>query len=371
MLAGARRTGSGKAGRTGSENTQTSADTNAAELQSPPKAEVTRSHVLREMSFQGKPSSVLIFLALIFLIFVWSLNYVVAKIGLRELPALALASFRVVTAGIVSLPALFFPQAGKREDLHVTLEVSGKPPSGLHELWTVTYLGFFNVILNQGCYTVGLNYTSVSHSALIIGCAPILILIFSCAMRLEGLTRRKVIGMVLAFAGAAAVGLEHGRNSGAGVTGDLLTLIAGIGLALYTVLGKRAFEEYGAVRLSLLSNVAGAVLVLPVTIWQISSLSRAGRLGSVGLGGWGAVIYMGVLASAVSYILYFWALRYMTPARLGAVSYLQPIGATLLGLILLGEPITRSVAIGGLLIIAGVYAIETHAREPRGEQELA
>jgi drug/metabolite transporter (DMT)-like permease len=327
--------------------------------------------VIVEVHPVSRPSSAWILLTLIFLILVWSLNYIVAKVGLRELPPLALGSFRLVTAGVVSLPVVFFPRAGKREGLHVTLEVSEEPPSELHELWTVTYLGFFNVILNQGCYTVGLNYTSVSHSALIIGCAPILILILSCAMRLEALTRRKVIGMVLAFAGAAAVGVEHGRNSGAGVTGDLLTLVAGVGLALYTVLGKRAFEEYGAVQLSLLSNIAGAVLVLPVAIWQISSLSRAGRLDSVGLEGWGAVIYMGVLASAVSYILYFWALRYMTPARLGAVSYLQPVGATLLGLILLGEPVTRSVAIGGLLIIAGVYAIETHAREPRFGQESA
>jgi drug/metabolite transporter (DMT)-like permease len=61
----------------------------------------------------------------------------------------------------------------------------------------------------------------------------------------------------------------------------------------------------------------------------------------------------------------------MTPARLGAVSYLQPIGAILLGLVLLGEPITRRVAVGGLLIIAGVYAIETHPHEPQPEEGLA
>jgi drug/metabolite transporter (DMT)-like permease len=100
-------------------------------------------------------------------------------------------------------------------------------------------------------------------------------------------------------------------------------------LALYTVLGKRAVTEYGA------------------------------------------VIYMGVLASAVSYLLYFLVLRYMTPARLGAVSYLQPVGATLLALVLLGEPITRRVALGGLLVIAGVYAIQTRSGDIRPDRELA
>jgi DME family drug/metabolite transporter len=82
------------------------------------------------------------------------------------------------------------------------------------------------------------------------------------------------------------------------------------------------------------------------------------------------VIYLGVVGSTVSYVLYFWALRYMTPARLGAVSYLQPVGAILLGLLLLGEPITGRVAVGGFLIIAGVYAIETHPGDSQPEEEL-
>jgi len=304
-----------------------------------------------------------------FLIFVWSLNYIVAKIGLRELPPLALGSLRLVTSGIVSLPVLFFPRVGER-DLKVRVEVS--PSRNLRALWTITYLAFFGVVLNQGGFTVGLNYTSVSHSSLIIGCAPILILVFSWALRLEALTRRKAIGMVLAFAGAAVVAVEQTTNAGVGsFRGDLLTLVAGIGLALYTVLGKRAVAEHSPMRLSLTTNIAAAVLVSPIAIWQMEVLARADRLGAISLEAWGGVIYLGVLGSAVSYVLYFWALRYMTPAGLGAVSYLQPIGAMLLGLVLLGEPITRRVAVGGFLIIAGVYAIETHSREPQAEQELA
>jgi drug/metabolite transporter (DMT)-like permease len=305
-----------------------------------------------------------------FLIFVWSLNYIVAKIGLRELPALALGSFRLVTAGIVSLPVLFFPRAGKRHDLKVQVEVSQKRK--LYALWTITYLAFFGVVLNQGGFTVGLNYTSVSHSSLIIGCAPILILVFSWALGLEALTRRKAIGMVLAFVGAAAVAVEQTTNSGVGsFRGDLLTLVAGIGLALYTVLGKRVIAEYSPMRLSLLTNIAAAVLVSPIAIWQMDVLAHTGRLAAISLEAWGGVIYLGVLGSAVSYVLYFWALRYMTPAGLGAVSYLQPIGAMLLGSVLLGEPITRRVAVGGFLIIAGVYVIETHSRELQPEEELA
>lgn len=323
---------------------------------------MTKSHVLPEVLQREseRPRSLLVFLAIAFLIFVWSLNYIVGKVGLRELPALALGSFRLVTAGMVSLPVLFFSRMGKRQGIKGELEVAQERSGRLHELWTITYLGFFGVVLNQGCFTVGLNYTSVSHSALIIGCAPILILILSWAMGLEALTRRKAIGMALAFAGAAAVGAEQGGSAVAGNgRGDLLTLLAGVGLALYTVLAKPAVAKYGAMRVSLLSNISAAVLVSPIAIGQIGMLAHAGRLGAISLEAWAGVIYLGVLGSVVSYILYLWALRYMTPAGLGAVSYLQPVGAILLGLVLLSEPITRRVVFGGLLIIAGVYAIES------------
>jgi drug/metabolite transporter (DMT)-like permease len=306
---------------------------------------------------------------MVFLILVWSFNYVVAKIGLRELPGLALASFRLVVAGIVSLPVFLLRQPEKQRGIKVILEVPSR--KRLQALWVIAYLGFFNSVLNQGCYTVGLNYTSVSHSSLIIGCAPILILIFSWGLRLESLSGRKIAGMALAFAGAVAVGAEQGGSAGAGLSGDVLTLVAGVGLALYTVLGKRPAAGSSALRLSLLSNIAGGVMALPVAVWQIQGLARDRRLGAIGLEGWGAVIYMGVLASALAYVLYFWALRYMTPARLGAVSYLQPVGATLLGLVLLGEAISFRIASGGLLIIGGVYAIETHPTEPQTEEELA
>src|SRR5438270_3768478 len=230
---------------------------------------MTKPHVLPEVPRREReqPSAIWISFAITFLILVWSLNYVVGKIGLRELPALALGSFRVVTAGIVSLPVLFLLRRGKRQGVKGELEVSKKPSRRLDELWTITYLGFFGVVLNQGCFTVGLSYTSVSHSSLIIGCAPILILVLSWAMRLEALTQGKVIGMALAFMGAVAVGAEQAGSAGAGTgRGDRLTLLAGVGLALYTVLAKPAVAKYGAMRVSLLSNIAAAVLVSPIAI---------------------------------------------------------------------------------------------------------
>src|SRR5437879_4866430 len=96
---------------------------------------MTNPHVLPEVPRREReqPSAIWISLAIAFLIVVWSLNYVVGKIGLRELPALALGSFRVVTAGIASLPVLFLSRLGKRQGVKVELEVNKKPSRRLDE----------------------------------------------------------------------------------------------------------------------------------------------------------------------------------------------------------------------------------------------
>jgi len=188
---------------------------------------------------------------------------------------------------------------------------------------------------------------------------------------MEALTRRKMLGIVLAFGGAAVIAIERGRGAGgAPVSGDLITALASVGLAIYTVMGKRAVMEHGPVRIALLMNIAAGALVLPVAVWQFRELRGTGQLSSIGFSGWAALIYLIVMASLLSRILYFWALRHMTPARLGSVSYLPPVGAMLLGFLLLGETITARAALAGILVIAGVYTIETHAHRAEREDEL-
>jgi drug/metabolite transporter (DMT)-like permease len=321
-------------------------------------------------SLSGRPATYQLVSAMALLVVIWSANYTVGKIGLRELAPLALASFRIVVAGLTMVPVLILSGCRRADDSRADqtrFSHCASPPKQTlpspRDMWTFAYLGFFGIVMNQGGFTVGLNYTSVSHSSLIIGAAPILILLLAWTLGLERLTGRKLFGLGLAFAGAALLGSEGGWNvHSAGFRGDLVTLIAAVGLATYTVLGKRVAATYDPVRLNIYSNLSAAVFVLPVAAWQVRRLTITHAWTSIGWQGWGAVVYMGVLSSALCYMLYFWALRFMTASRLGAVSYLQPVGATLLGMILLGEKLTRPLVIGGALVLAGVYAIQTNSR---------
>src|SRR5258707_14458544 len=81
------------------------------------------------------------------------------------------------------------------------------------DLWTFIYLGFFGVAINQSCFTIGLRYTSISHSAVIVGMGPIYTLALAVLLRVEKATWRKAAGMAIAFGGIALLAFVKGISA--------------------------------------------------------------------------------------------------------------------------------------------------------------
>ncbi len=287
---------------------------------------------MREADSSRRPSSLRLTLALGLLLAIWSYNYIVAKAGFRELPPLALASFRIVVAGLAMVPVCVFGLVAERRRAGAApIAASNAPndslawPSG-QDLWIFAYLGVFGMVVNHIGFTVGLNYTSVSHSSVIVGATPIVVLLLAWGAGLEGITARKLAGLGLAFAGAIVLGIENGWSGGStGLFGDLLTLAGVVGFSLYTVLGKRVAAGHSALRMTVYNSFCSAVLILPVAVWQAMKIEHSVGLTSVRWQGWAAVVYMGALASAASFLLYFWALRWMSASKLASLNYLQPV----------------------------------------------
>ena len=67
---------------------------------------------------------------------------------------------------------------------------------------------------------------------------------------------------------------------------------------------------------------------------------------------------MAVFAGVLAYLIYYYALQHIPASRVSAVSYLQPLGATVLAELLLGEIVTATLLIGGILVLTGVYVTE-------------
>jgi drug/metabolite transporter (DMT)-like permease len=302
------------------------------------------------------PSRGAIAASIAILIVVWAVNFIAGKIGIRAMPVLTLASFRVVLAGAVMIPIYLVCSR-----LPAFAEAANARSRGFkaRDLWTFLYLGFFGVTVNQMCFTIGLRYTSVSHASVIVGMGPIYTLVLVVLFQLERPTWRKAAGMSIALAGVAVMAADQGLSAHSpSLLGDAITMTGSIGFAMYVVLGKRVAGKYDTLTMTAFNHFAGALIVLPLAIRQARAIGSAESWRAIPWSGWTALLYMALFSSAMAYVFYFWLLRYLEASQLAAFSYLLPLLATVLGILWLGEKGSWGQVAGGVLALGGVYWIE-------------
>lgn len=209
------------------------------------------------------------------------------------------------------------------------------------------------------CFTIGLYFTHVSHSAVIVGLAPIYILLLAVLFRLERATGHKVMGMLIALGGIAVLASEKGISiHAASIEGDAITMAGSIGSAIYVVLGKGVAEQYDALTMTAFNHFAGALLVLPAAMHEIWALSSA-RLWHQPWRAWAALVYMAVFSSARGLCVLLLAASLFGTSQLAAFTYLLPVLATILGILWLGEKGSWSQVLGAFMALGGVYWIES------------
>ena len=295
------------------------------------------------------------------MILLWTINYLVAKEGFKQIDSLTLSLYRITVATILMLGIyLVSARTAARTAARTTPSTTPRKKFTRRDYFHFARLGFLGVIMNQILFTVGLDLTTVGHSSLIIAIGPVNILLLAVLFGLEHLTWRKVAGMTIAFAGVVVLAVEHGLSlRAATLRGDLITLAGSIAFSLYTVYGKKIAGRFDALTINAYSYLFAAAVLLPLTLWRSAHLDWS----RVGVQGWFAIVYMAVGTSVVAYLIYFWALQHLAASRVGVFTYLQPLLGTLLGLFVLGEPFTRYLAVAAFLVIAGVLLTEWHPRK--------
>lgn len=290
---------------------------------------------------KSRPSHKLLYWLLLLMVFFWSVNFIVAKVALREFPSFLLAMLRVIVAGAAMLPIFALRQRRRAARLRGREGVK------------LFFLGAFGVALNQVFFILGLARTSVAHSAILIATTPVQVLLLAAAIGQEKLTFRKVTGLLIAMGGVGV--LQLARNSGSPtLVGDVLILLCGLTLAFYTVFGKQVTQRHDSITMNTFAYTGGAVLVLPLVAWE----ARHFDFGAVSIAGWLSLLYMALFSSVAAYIIYNYALTHIAASRVSAFSYLQPVFATAMAIPLLHEHMTGGLAAGGALVLTGVIMTE-------------
>jgi len=218
--------------------------------------------------------------------------------------------------------------------------------------------------VSQALYYVAVGDVGVSIATLVcIGTAPIAVTSASALAR-----RRRPTSAALATLGCALAGLgmiTMSTNSAAGphpAAGALAALGSGLTYAASTVLSRRLAAAGDAFTLTGAASIVGSLTLLPAAVLAGLGFPVDGRSAS-------ALLYLGVVPTVLAYGLFFGGLR-TTSAEVAAVlTLLEPLVATLLAVVLLGETLTALGWLGAVLLLAAVGALL--ARRPETPVESA
>ena len=269
-------------------------------------------------------------------------TYLVAKDAFRQWAPLELTWLRILLASSLYLTVFV-----------VTRRPLLPPRSERKRLLT---LGFLGMPINQGVFMLGLSLSTPAHAAIAYAMTPATVMVGAHFLLGERLTRRRALGVGVAFSGVAVVLLERGLSFALhGLAGDLLLLLAMVAWAGYTVMTRPLARKYGALTTTGWVWFAGALWTLPFGPWVLRPVEQ---LDLITTRGWLGLTYIVLVTSVLAYLLWGYALERLEAARVAIFTNLQPVVTALLAWVVLGDPVSLPTAVGGLLVIGGVSLIQ-------------
>ncbi len=268
-------------------------------------------------------------------------THIVAKVIVREVDAFTLTLVRSVIAAS-AMGLILLVRGGSIRLLR-------------EERGMVLFLSFIAIPVNQFLFLFGMRFTTPSNAALLYATTPILVLIFSRLFLDERLTRVKIVGVVLGFAGVMTVIFERGVSASMEyLLGNVLIGFAVMAWGLYTVFGRRLIVRYGAVEASSLTLIIGTLMFIPIGI--VPALGFPFETLSVS--SWMAILYLAIITSVLSYFLWYFALGRAEAGKVALFANLQPILTTILVVVLLGQEVTVAFVVGGIVALSGVVVAQ-------------
>ena len=273
-------------------------------------------------------------------IFWSSMGIFVRKLGTYGFTSVQIVAIRITLAALVFSIVLFIRD---RSGFRITLR----------DLPLFLGLGFGSILFFTVCYFTAITIMPLSTAAILLYTSPIWIMLMSMLFFREKLNRIKLIALALAFAGCVLVS----GISGEGITliGLLIGLGSGIGYGLYSILGTialRRYSPYTVTTYTFLFAAAGSWLVCgPADM--ISKFTAAADLPFLLF----FCCLTALVTAVIPFLSYTLGLRTVEASRAGILATIEPMVATLIGILVFAEPLTLLSGLGILLILAAVVLL--------------
>lgn len=188
-------------------------------------------------------------------------------------------------------------------------------------------------------------YTTISAATLSYYFAPVIVTVASPLLFHERLTAKQVICFVMSTLGLVLIIGTGGGEETAGITGILFGLGAAVFYAAVILLNK-FIKNVAGIQRTILQMLAAVVTLLPYV-----AVSSGFNLNLLDGTGWACLLTVGLFHTGITYCLYFSVLKDLTGQEAAILSYIDPLVAVIISVLLLGEPMTLMQLIGGALIL--------------------
>jgi DME family drug/metabolite transporter len=163
--------------------------------------------------------------------------------------------------------------------------------------------------------------------------------------------RTWLLATVLATAGVVVLSLASATDASLSATGIALALVSGLGYATYTIVAKRLLRlGHTPVAVMGASFGLGAVLLLPVLLLGDTAWLHTPD-------GLALALYLGIVPTALAYSLFARGLRSLDASEVTTLVLAEPLTATVLGVVVLGERVGTGGILGAVLILAGLAVL--------------
>ncbi|MFP3951712.1 MAG: DMT family transporter [Candidatus Bathyarchaeia archaeon] len=257
-------------------------------------------------------------------------------IRISDAPPLAIATYRMFFSTLILAP--FFLSEGGFNVI-----------SGMGRRDVLTLLGVgITLALHFASWITSLSYTSVASSVIFVHVDPFFVALISHYWLGERISLKTALGIVLGFAGSALIAWGDAGLGELNLYGDLLALIGAIMLGIYILSGRQIRQRLGLVEYVTPVYATSAIVLLLITI-----ASRT-RITGYPPGEFIIFLLIAIVPMIFGHTVYNWALRYVS-APIVSISLLgEPVGASILAYMILGEAPTPITLLGGTVTLAGI-----------------
>jgi len=270
---------------------------------------------------------------------IWGGMYVVSKYLLEYVSPFVLLWLRFLIAFIV-LGACF--KLRKKEKVQ------------RNDWLFMVWLGFIGYLVSNGSGFIGTHLSTAHMGSLITAASPTFTLVLAYLLLKEKLTIKKIIAIAMATCGVViTVGMETTEGNRQ-MLGNLFLVLDALAWALYCVYVKKITGKYSTLAISTYATGAALLVTTPVMLMDLN-IEDLYSLKEISI--WLGILYLGVVATAIAFFLWNKGMEWLE-AGIGSIFYFfVPVIGGIFSWIYLGEVISSSFLVGGLLIFIGTLIV--------------